>query len=690
MKKSPTRNLLGSTAAALVAGLALPTGAMAQQATCSSPTTTTITCVDGTTTVATGTKDAATVVTAGPGLRTTSAGNQTTTLTATAPFTTTAASTNAVNLTSSGNLTFTGSGAISGTGTGSTGIVASATGGPLVVNIAAGSVIQGTTRGINLTSGATSTTTLNLNGTVQNVNGTGSALLVSGGAATINIGTTGRINGFSALTGGNDVINNAGFYDVRGTTNFGTGTDIFNNLASGTVASTTAGGTFSNLESFNNAGLITMVDGVAGDSLTLITPGSALPTYVGSGGARLAIDIEADTSAISTGGLLADSLSIFDFSSPTFFGSAAGSTVIVPNFVPGAIALDGDGVQVVTGNVASANTFTLGGPTSFGLIDFSLETRPGAGVFLVSRPKAAIFDIIALNNVAQDLWFQSADAFGRAATAVRNGLGTESDRQIGLWGVAYGGTDRYGDKAVEGLARGALLTYNARLETDRRGAQVGIDFRARDNVAVGLTGGYQRAEADMATGSELRAEGFNVGAYVYGMAKNGVFAGLLVKHDRNELEIGNGVIIDQVRPDSQTTGFEGEVGYRTASFGPIFEVAGAFAYTRTKTDDFETGFIGFKNDTLAHVRGRFGARLSWSGSLAPFIDAKVLHEGRRDTEVRIVSGGGPSTAFAGTGRGTWGRLEAGLAGGTQGGPMLSAWVEQGDVKGWGVAGGFRF
>lgn len=685
MTKSQSRNLLSGSACALIATFFLPSTAIAQ-VTCSG-TTTTINCVNGATTVATGSKDTTTTVTPGPGLVTTSTTNQTTTLTATAPFTTSAAAAHAVRLTSGGNLTFTVSGEISATGTGATGILASATGGPLVINVGSGSVIQGVTTGISMTSGAASTSILNLNGTLQNVNGTGSALVAAGGAATINIGTAGRINGASTLTAGNDVINNAGFYNAVGTTNFGAGVDAFNNLPSGTVASTAGAATFSNLEAFNNGGLITMVNGAATDRLTLTNASGPAPVYTGTGGARLAIDVGANA---TSGQLSADQ---FVVGNAAGGGVVSGSTAVNLSFLSNGIVLDPAGVIIVQAATVTGTPFTLAGQTTFGLINFSLEAKTiggVAGIALVSRPNAAIFDITALNNVTQDLWFQSADAYGRAAAAIRNELGTTPGRRVRFWGLGYGASDRYGDGERSGSVAGATLTYNDRLETERRGGQIGLDFRAQDNVAVGLTGGYGRAEADMASGTEMGAEGYNIGAYAQVLGANGLFAGLLVKHDRNELSIENGNLISLAEPDSQTTGIEAEVGYRTASLGPTLEVAGAFGYARTTVDDYETGFLRFDNNSLAHVRGRFGARLAFSGRFAPFLDAKILHEARRDTEVTVLSGPVLNNTLSGSGRGTWGRFEAGLAGGAQGGFLLSAWAEAGDVRGWGVAGGFRF
>jgi hypothetical protein len=597
-------------------------------------------------------------------------------LTATAPFVTTGASTNAVNLTSAGSLNITASGAISATGGTSTGISASASTGPVVVTIGVGSTVQGTATGLAVSSGTASTSTVNLNGILQNVSGTGSALTAAGGAITLNIGTAGRINGASTLTGGNDVVNNAGVYNAVGTTNFGTGADVFNNLPAGTVISTAGFASFSNLETFNNAGAISLVDNAVGDRLTM-----SASAYVGTGGASLGVDVVADA---GTGRLLADRLVV---------ASAAGTTAVALNRQPGTIVVDPEGVVIVQTSSLSGTPFTLAGPTRFGLVNFALEAKTVnavAGVYLVSNPDVAIFDISTFNNLAQDLWFQSADAFAQASAAIRNGLGTERKRRVSLWGLAYGGKDRYGENDRTRIVFGTNLTYSDRLETTRRGAQAGVDFQPRPNVAVGVTGGYEQAEADLASGTEMRAKGYNFGAYVQFIAETGVFGGLLAKRDQYDMKLGNGALISQVRPDGTSTGVEAELGYRTSHFGPTLEIGGAAGYARTSVDDFETGNLAFDNSTLANVRARVGARVMFGGALAPFFGAKLLHEARRDTEVQVRSGAVINSTLAGEGRGTWGRLEAGLAGGTRGGPLLSVWTDVGDVKGFGLAGGFRF
>jgi hypothetical protein len=92
---------------------------------------------------------------------------------------------------------------------------------------------------------------------------------------------------------------------------------------------------------------------------------------------------------------------------------------------------------------------------------------------------------------------------------------------------------------------------------------------------------------------------------------------------------------------------------------------------------------------MTSTRGRLQARASFAGTLAPFIDAKVFREFGDENELTLRSGVASSTVADGK-RGTWARLEGGIGGGAGGGPLLSAFVDLGDVRGWGLRGGFRF
>lgn len=535
----------------------------------------------------------------------------------------------------------------------------------VVITTQSGAAVSGALAGINATSGTG--TTITLNDAVSS--SAGPAIDANGAAAVININAAGSITGRIDLTDNNDTVNNAGRFNVVGTSNFGGGTDVFNNLASGVVSSTAGAGVLANCETFNNAGTITMINGAATNTLSICG------NYVGSGAANLGIDVGG-----GAGGLIADRLIIG--------GNAGGSTGVNLALLAGSAVIDPDGVLIVDALTATGTPFNLLGQTSFGLINYSL-VQTGADTFLVSRPDRAIFDVATLNNFAQELWHQSASANQSCAASRRNDFGVDRTSPISICAQLYGSEDRVGDNNQSSTAFGTALTFSDRLKTKRRGAQVELGFRAGDNFTVGATAGYGHAKADLASGSHIDADGHNYGLFAQFGTAAGLYAGVLAKRDNYDVRFGNGEIIPLVRPDIRSTGIDGEIGWRTPSFGPMLDVNAGLSYVRTRMDDFTTGNIAFDNDRMTSVRGRIGARLGWTGDFAPFVDAKLFHEFRGNSDVRIASGGLIDT-LNGRGRGTWGRLEGGLGAGAGGGGLVSVWADLGDVKGWGLRAGFRF
>jgi hypothetical protein len=529
-----------------------------------------------------------------------------------------------------------------------------------------GASVTGAIAGIDATSGTG--TTITINDSVQAT--AGPAIDVDGAAALINVNAGGSIIGRIDLTDNNDVLNNGGLFNVIGISDFGVGVDVVNNLAGGTVRSLNGAGVLANCETFNNAGTVTMVDGTANDTLTVCG------NYVGTGTASLGIDVGGGAA-----GLTADRLII-----P---GNASGSTAVNVNLLEGSAVIDTDGVMIVDAGTATGNPFGLSAPIAkAGLINFGLDQR-GADTFFVSTPDAAIMDFATLAQSGSELWHQSSDAYLSCAAARRSDLGLLNRSPLSVCGQVYRSEDRTGQASRTSTVFSTPLTYSDRLENERWGGQLDIGYRPSDNLEFGVTGGYAHSEADLSSGSALEARGYNVGLYAeYGMA-TGPYAGLLVKRDVSRLRFTNPLIVDTVRPRARSTGIDGEAGFRTPTMGAMLDLNAGLSYVRAKMDDFDAGFISFEDGRSESLRGRVGARMAWTGSLGPFVDAKLFHEFQGDSQYRIGSGT-LSDRLDGRGRGTWGRIEAGLAGRAGGGPLLSAWLDVGDVRGWGARAGYRF
>ena len=527
-----------------------------------------------------------------------------------------------------------------------------------------GASVTGADAGIDVTSGTGATITLN--DSVQATDGP--AINVDGAAAVINVNADGSIVGQIDLTDNDDTLNNGGTVDVIGTSDFGAGVDVINNLAGGTVSSTNGNGVLANCETFNNAGTVTMIDGAANDTLTICG------NYIGTGAANLGIDV-----AGGGAGLTADQLIII--------GNASGSTGVNLNLLPGSAVIDPDGVLIVDAGTSSSNPFNLIGPSSAGLINYSL-LQSGADTFLVSTPDEVIFDFATMGQFAGETWYQSGDAHQSCAEARRNDFGLVNRSPLSVCGQVYYSQDRTGNGGQTRTVFDTPLTFSDRLKTKRYGAQLDVGYRPSDNLEFGLTGGYQHAKANLSSGSDLKSKGYNIGAYAeYGMA-TGMYAAFLVKHDINRLRFDNPLITERVRPKLRSTGVDGEAGWRTPAMGAMLDLNAGLSYVRNKIDSFDAGLIEFGKGRNESLRGRIGARLAWTTGLGPFIDAKILHEFDGDSRMTVGSGS-LLDRLDGRGRGTWGRLEGGLAGGAGGGPLLSAWVNLGDVRGWGVRAGYR-
>ncbi len=367
-------------------------------------------------------------------------------------------------------------------------------------------------------------------------------------------------------------------------------------------------------------------------------------------------------------------------------GTTSGTTSVLLNILASAAVIDPDGVRIVD---APGGTGLFTGSASTGFINYDV-IMIGPDAFVVSSADEGIFDVGLLGTVAQDMWYQSADAHLSRSASRKNDFGVDRKSNIALCAQLYLGHDRYGDSDNQATLFGVTSTYSNRIKTKRRGAQVDLGFRTGGNFTVGLTAVYAHAQSDNAgLGSAIDVEGYNLGAFAQYGSQVGFYGSALVKWDKYDTRFGNAALVGFVRPDGKSVGFDGEIGWRTASFGPMFDVYAGVSNVRTKLDGFSGGQINFDPDRMTSTRGRIGARLGWSGSLAPFIVAKLFHEYKGDSDIQTGSGL-LTDSFERMGRGTWARLEGEIGGGAGGGPLLWVWGDFGDVKGWGVRAGFRF
>ena len=554
------------------------------------------------------------------------------------------------------------------TSTTGTGITAT-TGGTTLVTIGAGTTTTGV-QGVNLQGVAGNT--LIVNGTLRNTGGTTPYTVLNGGPFTLTLGSGGTIVGPLQFTTGNDTFNNQGTFALPATLDFLAGTDVLNN--SGTLTAFTGTSTINNLETFNNVGgLIDMRNGVATDRVVLTNS-----NYVASGNARLGIDV------VGTGGTtLADRLVIG--------GTTTGTTTVLANFINPVIDTTGAVIVDSTLNNLTAGQFVLSGQTNFGLINYGIQVR-GGDAFIASNIDPRAYDVTFVGRQMRDLWYQSADAYTSYATARRVSFGQERSHPLGIWAQLYGDRQTAGDRTRSATAFGTSFAVDDRIRTEFRGAQVGLDFGA-PNFVVGITGGYERAHATSDFASIITTEAYNYGAYAQFGMTTGLYAGVLVKRDDYRTQLTNGTFQNGfANPRSHSTGVEGEIGFRTGGIDNInFDIGAGLAYVRSNDSTFDFGNINFSQDKATSVRGRLHARATFAGPIAPFIEVRGFHEFRDENDYRLRSGLSTTTLDGIRDRkGSFVRFEAGIGGGTNGGPLLSAWADVGDTQGYGLRAGFRF
>lgn len=269
------------------------------------------------------------------------------------------------------------------TGTVNYGILASGAGNETLVSVGSGSVVQGGTAAIFAGSAGQSIAIKN-SGTIQNLNGQSNALAIRtaldglgrGSSGTITISNDALITGTLDLgVPGNRLMNNAqGIWNTAGGTNeFGAapaGNSVANSgtviAANGTAADPAQVTTFNNLETFSNAGTLTMANDRAGD--TTVISG----TYISAGG-QLLLDTVLGDDASATDKLVAGGVAL-----------GGGATAIHVNNTGGLGALTtGNGIELVHvngGATASApGAFVLSNRVAASAYEYTLHQNGIAG-----------------------------------------------------------------------------------------------------------------------------------------------------------------------------------------------------------------------------------------------------------------------------------------------------------------------
>ena len=484
---------------------------------------------------------------------------------------------------------------------------------------------------------------------------------VGTGAGTITNVSTGLINGRVIVGNGGVTFNNAGVWSTNGTNPFGLGLNTLNNTGalyaglSGTGAvpaallSTT---NFTGLAALNNSGLVSMVNGLAGDSLT--TTGA----YVGSGAGVLAIDV------------LAAPVPVVD--QFTAGGTITGSTAVTlvpignPGLVNAAIVAHGNAV----GSSASALTVAPGSRNE-GFIHYGIVYNAGAGNYLLfGTPNGAAYETAMLGEAQNNLWYKTADAWSDHMSELRDAHGAGDQTVSGLhsWGVFNGGQlDRSANRSF--TAFGVTSNYNIGFNQNYVGAELGLDGSSTmygGAMVYGLTGGYIDSHAYFGgTGDEFDAHAYNLGAYV-GFEAGGLFVNGLAKYDSGKTDMRGNFAGYRVGQNYNQWGGTIEAGYRFGMGGAWFlEPVGSISYVKGDSHDFTTNGAAFHFATDDSARGKLGLRtgasmdLAWGSKIAPYAHVEAVDEFKGNQTVTFTNAG-QTIVFGNTAPKTYGEAGVGV------------------------------
>jgi outer membrane autotransporter protein len=357
------------------------------------------------------------------------------------------------------------------------------------------------------------------------------AIFNGAGSGALSIVNLGAVNGFVILNDGEDDLDNQGEFTARGDSDFGTGLDsVLNN---GTLRLADSGGAdhvaFLGLESFANgpSGLITMMDGKAGDRLSF----PSLTAF--HGGGVLALDAE-----LAGTGSPADLL--------TLSGVVSGRTLVRVNNTSKLPGVRGaDNIFVIDqGSVPTGSEFALeNGPIPVGFLYYDLRPDDDGSTFWElyqsGRNQKKIDELSVLMTGLQNLWHAGVSAWHQrmgdlVTLAAMPELQPAADfpgapplprMQGGLWLRGYGEQARYD------------TTVSVDFRQDIEGFQGGLDGvipgpLGGDSVIAGLLGGFVRSDLDFKGAPDNASyEGNTLGAYLTYL--NGGFHADLLFQDRS-------------------------------------------------------------------------------------------------------------------------------------------------------------
>jgi outer membrane autotransporter protein len=560
--------------------------------------------------------------------------------------------------------------------------------------------VLGTASGITTLSGTG--TTIRNSGRISSSNLL--AIDVDGAAGTVE--NTGLVVGYVDLTDEADSFTNmdGGVFQARLTSDFGAGNDTVVNRDGAVILTAVDGSTdenvfFVNLETLQNFGTISMIDGGAGDRFTVANTlgGTGLDYSAASG---LGVDV-----FLGGAGSPADVFRVD--------GNVSGLTHVTVNNTGGAGSYNSDGITVVEvrGSVAPDAFELEDGPIDAGLFTYDLFYEPrNGGTFdtfeLRSFAGAGAFVLPQLVTAAQDIWHVTSDTWFDRAADLRSEMRGEAQGDGGsssapaFWiRASYNEIDRDGGASTSAYGRSYAFDLDRDLDVVDvlAGADLSFDgvFAPEDRLIVSAFGGYVSADLDYrGIGRSFDVKGGQAGvAATYlngGLFVDALFNAQFLKYDTNATGYDD--------LDANNYGFRVDTGYRMDAGSFFLEPMATLAYVRSDLD----GYAGDGNDVSFddghNLRGRLAVRagtsvLTDNFRIEPFAIASLWGNLSGTPEARVVSGGETFT-FDDSTSDVWGQVSLGMNVFSARNGNVSSFIKGDavfgdDLSGWGVRGGLR-
>lgn len=480
-------------------------------------------------------------------------------------------------------------------------------GGATTATVATGAVVHGRDAGFELDTAGGAT----LENAGHIASDTDLAVLVRNGALTLN--NTGRITGrvVSLDDNAGDTIENSGEFVARGVSDFGGGEDVFRNLEGGvfTLLEPQTAGLRSaaamapvetallGLERFLNAGTVSLVNGVAGDSLTMDG------VFVNQAGGVLQLDL--DTTGATA---VADRLDI----------ASLDGDLTVQLKVKGQGVVGDAGVTLLKSGGSQVGDELTIESLDGSFVAYTVQYDADSGSYgLIGDLAVQAYEPTKVATGAQALWRRGADVVSARLAQIRDDQ-SAARREAGkasVWVQAFSGSEDVSAHRQFNF-NDSPTTANLSHEIDTQGVQMGVDVLlpfAGGDLVLGASGGLGQVEQTFdGNGDTSEFDSVSLGAYAQWFMGPWSF-GAMVKHEDHDLTYRWTSADLRDEAGGETWGGRVEAAWRVQTAEGLFmEPAASVSINETDLDAItgDAGEVAF--GSTRSVLGRIGLRAGFT------------------------------------------------------------------------------